>query len=116
MLKVLAIVPSGACFGLQNVTLSFFSHVSNQLKPIFLLTRWTDGEFAKSLDELHIPYEYSWMGMFSRKLDWNNLRMSLHCGSKLPRLYFDYLRLIDLSNLLLFTLQTTTSSCCCYRC
>ena len=32
--------------------------------------------------------------MFSRNLDWVNLRMTLHCLSKLPILYWDFARLI----------------------
>src|ERR1700682_799717 len=94
MLRVLAVVPSPCCFGLQNVTLSFFSRLSKQLTPLFLLTRWTDGEFARRLDELSIPHDSTWFGMFSRKLDWYNLKMTLHCASKLPRMYYDYVRTV----------------------
>jgi glycosyltransferase involved in cell wall biosynthesis len=94
VLRVLAVIPSGFCFGLQNVTLSFFSRLAEQLDPLFLLTRWTDGEFAGRLDELHIPYEYSWLGMFSRKLDPRNLKMTLHCASKMPLLYRDYVKIV----------------------
>jgi glycosyltransferase involved in cell wall biosynthesis len=94
MLKILAVIPSGFCFGLQNVTLSFFSARRKELNPFFLLTKWTDGELAKRLDKLNIPYDYSWLGMFSRKLDWPNLRMTLHCGSRLVFLYRDYLRVV----------------------
>jgi len=41
-----------------------------------------------------IPYSHSWLGMFSRKLDWFNLRMTIHCLAKLPILYRDFIRLV----------------------
>jgi len=94
MLKVLAIVPSGQVFGLQIMTLRFFQRLSGTIFTHFLVTRWSDGKFAERLGELSIPYTYSWLGMFSRNLDWVNLRMTLHCLSKLPILYWDFARLI----------------------
>jgi len=94
MLKVLAIVPCPRVFGLQITTLRFFERFSGKVQSHFLVTRWTDGEFSRRLDELSIPYTYSWFGMFSRKLDWVNLKTTIHCLVKLPRLYVDFVRLI----------------------
>ena len=93
MLKVLAIIPCPYVSGLQIMTICFFERLSTRLNSHFLLTRWTDGEFSRRLDQLGIPYTYSWLGMFSRKLDWRNLRMTIHCLAKLPILYRDFLRL-----------------------
>lgn len=94
MLKVLAIVPCPHVFGLQIMTLRFFERLSGKMESHFLVTRWTDGEFSQRLDKLAIPYSYSWMGMFSRKLDRVNLDMTISCIAKLPRLYRDFVRLI----------------------
>src|SRR5216684_4871455 len=92
-LRVLAIVPSGFCFGLQNLTLSFFSSLSTRVKPHFLNTRWSDGEFPRRLRGLGIPQSVTWLGMFSRKLDRRNLQMTLACVSKLPLAWLDFLKL-----------------------
>lgn len=94
MLKVLAVVPSGQVFGLQLMTLRLFERLAGYIDSHFLITRWTDGKFSQRLDELSIPYTSSWLGMFSRKLDRVNLRMTLLCISKLPILYWDFARLI----------------------
>lgn len=92
-LRVLAIVPSPACFGLQNLTLAVFGCLSPRLKPHFLTTRWTDGEFNRRLAALGIPYSATWFGMFSRKFDWLNLRMTLECLLKLPTSWRDFFKL-----------------------
>jgi hypothetical protein len=92
-MRVLAIAPSPCCFGLQNLTLTFFGHVPGWVRPHFLTTRWTDGEFDRRLDALGIPHTSTWIGMFSRKLDWVNLRMTVHCLVKLPIAWLQFLRL-----------------------
>ena len=91
--KVLAIVPSAFCFGLQNLTLDLFRNVSPRIRPWFLNTRWNDGEFPRRLDALGIPHSATWLGMFSRRLDFYNLKMTLHCLIKLPIAYWDFVRL-----------------------
>ena len=92
-LRVLAIVPSGCCFGLQNLTLAFFARLHPRVQCHFLNTRWSDGEFSRRLSELGIPHSATWFGMFSRRLDPANLKMTLACLWKLPVAYFDFLRL-----------------------
>ena len=95
MLKILAVIPSGSVYGLQNVTLDLMRSLpKKEMDCHFLITRWTDGELVRRLDELKIPYTYSWIGMFSRKLDWDNLRMTVQCVLKLPKLYRDFLVLV----------------------
>ena len=91
--KVLAIIPSGFCFGLQHVSIDLFANSKNWIDPHFLITRWNDGDFEKLVSRHGFTYSFSWLGMFSRKLDWRNLRMSLHALSKVPRLYYDFLKL-----------------------
>ena len=91
--KILAIIPTAFCFGLQHVTVDLFAKASEQIDPHFLITRWNNGEFEKLLKPHHFSYSFSWLGMFSRKMDWYNLRMSLHAMSKLPKLYFDFWKL-----------------------
>ena len=91
-LRVLAIVPSSFCFGLQNLTLAFFANLSPQVRPFFLNTAWNDGEFPRRLDALGIPHAETWFGMFSRKLDARNVKMTLHCLVKLPLGYRDFWR------------------------
>lgn len=93
-IKLLCIVPNTYMGGLQFMTLRLFANLSSKIDPLFLLTRWTDGEFAKHLDEFRIGYQYSWFGMFSRRLDRRNLQMTWGCLSKLPTLYKDYLQVI----------------------
>lgn len=94
MLKVLAIVPCPQVFGLQIMTLRFFERLRGKVDSYFLVTRWSDGEFSRRLDELSIPYAYSWLGMISRKLDRNNLDMTIACIAKFPRLYIDFIKLV----------------------
>lgn len=91
--KILAIVPSSFCFGLQHITVDFFANFPETVESHFLLTRWNNGEMEKLLKENKINYSFSWLGMFSRKMDWVNLKMSLHALIKLPRLYFDFIKL-----------------------
>lgn len=92
-LRVLAIVPAPQCFGLQNLTLSFFSRVPFWVQSHFLNTRWTNGEFDRRLDALGIAHSSTWLGMFSRKLDRSNLAMTVECLLKLPIAYRDFLQL-----------------------
>jgi len=95
VIKILVIIPSGTVYGLQNITLDFMRSLSKKdFNCHFLITRWTDGELARRLDALKIPYTYSWLGMFSRKLDWENLRMTIQYLSKIPRIYIDVMSLI----------------------
>ncbi len=89
-LRVLAIVPSSFCFGLQNLTLAFFANLSPHVRPFFLNTRWNDGEFPRRLDALGLPHSATWLGMFSRRLDPRNVKMTLHCLVKLPIAYWDF--------------------------
>lgn len=91
--KILATIPSGFCFGLQHITVDFFSRFPDKVESHFLLTRFGNGDLEKLLTENNIPSSYSWLGMFSRKMDWYNLRMSLHALIKLPKLYIDFIRL-----------------------
>jgi glycosyltransferase involved in cell wall biosynthesis len=91
--KILAVVPSSFCFGLQNAELALFSHLHSRMQCHFLTTRWTDGEFVRRLDALEIPHSSTWLGMFSRRLDWTNVMMSAECLLKLPGAWFDFCRL-----------------------
>jgi glycosyltransferase involved in cell wall biosynthesis len=88
-LKVFAIVPSSFCFGLQYVTIDFFKRFKNT-DSLFLVTGWNNGDFIRLLNENHLKHTISWLGMFSRHLDWRNIKMSLHALSKVPRLYYDF--------------------------
>ena len=88
-LRILALIPSGFCFGLQNLTLSFFAVRPPWLGVHFLNTRWTDGELNRRLDTLGIAHSSTWIGMFSRRFDRANLRMTLECLMGLPRAWRD---------------------------
>ena len=92
-IKILAIIPSGFCFGLQHVTIDFFSNFPSNVQSLFLLTRFGNGDMEMMLKKNNIPFSYSWLGMFSRKMDALNIKMSLHSLIKLPKLYYDYLKL-----------------------
>lgn len=92
-MKVIAIVPSAFCFGLQNMELALFSCLRRRMQCHFLTTRWTDGEFAQRLDELGIAHTPTWLGMFSRRLDWLNLKMTAECLLRLPIAWRDFIRL-----------------------
>jgi glycosyltransferase involved in cell wall biosynthesis len=91
--RILVIIPTGFCFGLQNLTLSFFENLPSWISCHFLITRWNDGEFPRRLRELKLPYSSAWLGMFSRKLDPLNLKMTLEGLFKLPSAYLMFLRL-----------------------
>lgn len=91
---MLAAVPTPYVFGLQVVTLDFFSRLRRWADCHFLITRWNDGEFPRRLEAMSIPYTASWMGMFSRKLDPENLRMTLECVYRAPELYWCFWRLV----------------------
>ena len=99
MLKVLVVIPSGTVYGLQNATLDLMRGLNGKrIHFHFLITRWTDGELAHRLEKLDIPYTYSWLGMFSRRLDGVNLNMTANCLLKIPRLYRDFLELVKSYN------------------
>lgn len=91
--RLLVVIPSGYCFGLQNVTLAFFEELPPTISCHFLITRWSDGEFPRRLQHLNIPFTPAWLGMFSRKLDWHNLRMTVECLVKLPSAHLVFLKL-----------------------
>src|SRR5688572_14920854 len=91
--RILAIVPSGFCYGLQNLTLNLFGRIASRANVHFLNTHWNDGEFPRRVRELGLAQSFTWFGMFSRKLDARNLRMTLTCLWKLPLVYFHFLRL-----------------------
>jgi glycosyltransferase involved in cell wall biosynthesis len=91
---ILAIVPSSFCYGLQNLTLDLFSHLRGRVDAHFLNTAWNDGEFPRRVDELGYSQSATWLGMFSRKFDWYNLRMTLHALWKLPIAWCDFLVLM----------------------
>jgi glycosyltransferase involved in cell wall biosynthesis len=92
-IRVLAAIPSSFCFGLQNITLALFGKLSKRIEMHCLNTRWSDGEFARRLENLGIKHSATWLGMFSRKLDAENLRMTAECLLKLPIAWKDFLRL-----------------------
>jgi glycosyltransferase involved in cell wall biosynthesis len=92
-LRILAVVPGAFCFGLQNAELAVFGELSRRMQCHFLNTRWTDGEFDRRLDTLGIARSSTWLGMFSRKLDWRNLKMTAECLMKLPLAWRDFIRL-----------------------
>jgi glycosyltransferase involved in cell wall biosynthesis len=98
MVRVLSVVPMPYVSGLQNMVLGFCNKFSGDIEQHFLLTRWSDGAFAKRLDEMAISYSYSWLGFFSRSLEPENLKMTLHGFSKVPRLYYDYAHLVKTFN------------------
>lgn len=91
--KILSIIPSGFCFGLQHLTIDLFFRCKSTLDSHFLISRWGNGEIELLLTKNCIGYSYSWLGMFSRKLDNHNLKMSLYALVKLPILYLDFFRL-----------------------
>ncbi len=93
-LKVLVTIPSGFCFGLQHVSVDLFKACEQEIEPYFLVSKWSNGDFEKLLDQKGFTYSYSWLGMFSRKLDWYNLKMSLEAFIKLPVLYWHFIRLL----------------------
>ncbi len=92
--RILAVVPTPYVFGLQVVTLDFFSRLRRWADCHFLISRWNDGEFPRRLEAMSIPYTASWMGMFSRKLDPENLRMTLECVYRAPELYWCFWQLV----------------------
>ncbi|MBW4890091.1 glycosyltransferase family 4 protein [Mucilaginibacter sp. HMF5004] len=92
-LKIFAIVPSGFCFGLQHVTIDFFKHF-NKTESLFLVSGWNDGEFIKLLNSNGLKYTISWLGMFSRSLAWYQIKMSLSALIKMPRLYYDFFKVL----------------------
>lgn len=89
-IKVLAIIPSAFCYGLQHISVELLGHARSNIDTHFLITRWTDGEFEELINKYGFSYSFCWLGMFSRKLDPRNLKMSLHALSKIPKLYWDF--------------------------
>ena len=92
-LKVFAIVPSGFCFGLQHVTIDFFKCFNN-VDSLFLVSGWNNGEFIKLLDKNALKYTLSWLGMFSRSLQWYHIKMSFSALIKMPKLYYDFFKVL----------------------
>src|SRR5258708_38739773 len=48
-MRILAIVPSGYCYGLQNLTLAFFGDIWSRRHCYFPSPRWTDGPLDRLL-------------------------------------------------------------------
>lgn len=92
-MKILAVVPGAFCFGLQNMELALFSCLRHRMQCHFLNTYWTDGEFDRRLDALGIAHSSAWLGMFSRRLDWRNVKMTAECLLRLPGAWRDFIRL-----------------------
>jgi glycosyltransferase involved in cell wall biosynthesis len=92
--KLLAIIPTGFCFGLQHVTIDLLNATKNELDTHFLVSNWSNGDFEKLLNKSGFTYSYSWLGMFSRKTDWHNLKMSMVALIKLPLLYWHFIGLL----------------------
>ncbi len=93
-IKIAAIIPSAFCFGLQHFSIALLAELKHKVKVHFLVTLWNNGEFINLLNKNNFSYSLSWLGMFSRKLDGYNLRMSLHALVKLPVLYYDFIKLL----------------------
>lgn len=93
-IKILVAIPSSFCFGLQHVSIDLFAACKSEIEPHFLITKWNNGEFEKMVKQHQFAYSFSWLGMFSRKLDWYNLKMSLEALIKLPVLYWHFIRLL----------------------
>lgn len=93
-IKLLVTIPSGFCFGLQHVSVDLFKACEHHVEPFFLVTRWSNGDFEKLLEQKQFRYSYSWLGMFSRKLDWYNLKMSIEAFIRLPFLYWHFVQLL----------------------
>jgi glycosyltransferase involved in cell wall biosynthesis len=91
--RLLFIIPTGFCFGLQNVTLAIAAEIAKRHPCHFLVSNWNNGEFPQRLCELNIPFTTAWLGMFSRKLNWRNLRMTFECLFKLPSAYLVFWKL-----------------------
>ena len=88
-LKVFAIVPSAFCFGLQHITIDFFGSFTD-VESLFLVTGWNNGDFINLLNRHELKHKIGWFGMFSRKMDWHNVKMSLQALIKLPGLYYGF--------------------------
>ena len=73
--------------------LALFSRLRQRMQCHFLNSRWTDGEFDRRLDELGIAHSSAWLGMFSRRLDWRNVKMTAECLMRLPGAWWDFIRL-----------------------
>jgi glycosyltransferase involved in cell wall biosynthesis len=92
-LKVFAIVPSGFCFGLQHVTIDFFKQFNN-VDSLFLVSGWNNGDFIKLLNKNALKYTLSWLGMFSRSLQWYHIKMSFSALIKMTKLYYDFFKVL----------------------
>lgn len=92
-MQILAIPSSSSIYGMETMTLGFLERLSPEVRCHCLISRWSDGAFARRLDALGIPYTASWLGAFSRQLTPQALRWTADCLRRLPQLYADYLRL-----------------------
>lgn len=92
-IKILVIVPSEFCFGLQNLTLSFFSRLSTQAEILFLNAIENDGEFPERVRQLGFSQSFTWFGTLSRKLDSKNIKRTVHRLIRLPKIWYDFLKI-----------------------
>jgi len=93
-LKLLVTIPSGFCFGLQYVSVDLFAACKKEIEPYFLISKWSNGDFEQMVAAKGFRYSSSWLGMFSRKLDWVNAKMSFAALIRLPLLYATFLKLV----------------------
>lgn len=93
-LQILAIPSSSYVFGTENMVLGLFEQLARLNKSHFLISRWSDGEFARRLEELGYDYTYTWMGTLSRVPSLQTLRWTVDCLRRLPELYWDVARVL----------------------
>lgn len=61
---------------------------------VYVTSKWGNGEFSRRLSELALPFYHMRLGFISATLDFNNLRMTADQLVRVPKLFYDYLRLL----------------------
>ncbi len=93
--EVVLLCAGGITSGKEVMALDLAVSLSEAGIRLGILTSiWGNGELARRLTALGLPFRRLRLGFISATLRWNEIRMTLHQLLFLPSLYWDYVRMI----------------------
>lgn len=90
-MKILIVCGAGYISGLEVVTLSVIQGLRERGHEVKCITSWWgNGDFARRLDALSIPYKRMHLGFISKTVSWTAIQMTLDQLRRLPELWVSY--------------------------
>ncbi|HUR41134.1 MAG TPA: glycosyltransferase family 4 protein [Verrucomicrobiae bacterium] len=94
-MRILSVCGAGYVSGKEIVTLSLLTELKRRGHTVSsVMSSWSDGEFARRLDQAGIPAIRLPLGFVSKTWAWRPLKMTLHQMLLLPKLWTGYARLL----------------------